>query len=102
MREHYRKDSFNVYWMGQKVHGAVAMSFKDLDHGYGKYAFSVFYDGRKIDVMAMSFTVQTGGYAKDAFNTYYLRRKTYMMAFSKRKSRRRRTSRKRSRHRRMC
>lgn len=29
-QEPYRKNAFNVYWMGRKVDGATAMSFVDL------------------------------------------------------------------------
>lgn len=81
-REHYVKDSFNVYWRGRKVDGVNATSFQDLGYGYGKDSFNVYWRGRKMDASAMNFSVQSNGYAKDAFNTYYKGNKIYMLAFN--------------------
>ncbi len=41
----YTKDSWNVYFMGKKVDGASAMTFKPLNYGYAKDAFNVFFMG---------------------------------------------------------
>jgi len=82
IREHYVKDSFNVYWRGRQVDGADVMSFQDLGHGYGKDSFNVYYRGRKMDASIINFSVQSNGYAKDAFNTYYKGNKISMLAFS--------------------
>lgn len=68
----YFKDTFNVYYNGEKLPDASANSFEELGHGYARDAFNVYYRGRKIDgASANSFEVVDDGYARDAFNTYY-------------------------------
>ena len=51
------------------------MSFECLGWGYAKDSFSVYWNGEKIDAKALSFKVSRDGYAEDAFNTYYRGRK---------------------------
>ena len=54
---------------------AKPMSFECLGWGYAKDSFSVYWNGEKIDAKALSFKVSRDGYAEDAFNTYYRGRK---------------------------
>ena len=44
----YAKDTFNVFYRGQKMEGATSSSFVILDNGYAKDAFNTYYNGRKI------------------------------------------------------
>jgi len=45
----YAKDPWNVYFMGQKVEGASAMSFQTLGQGMAKDAFHQYYGGQKFN-----------------------------------------------------
>ena len=45
----YAKDSFNVYYCGEKVKGAWASSFKYTGNGYGEDSFDAYYRGRKLE-----------------------------------------------------
>ena len=68
----YAKDSFNVYYLGEKLKGCMASSFEILEGGYAKDSFSVYYRGNKIDgAMASSFKYMGNGYGQDHFNAYY-------------------------------
>jgi hypothetical protein len=72
----YSTDSFNAYYMGQKINGASAMSFEILDNGYAKDSWSIYFRGRKIDgASAMSFETIGNGYAKDSWSVYYMGKK---------------------------
>ena len=42
----YAKDSFNVFYHGNKVEGAVASSFKYTGNGYGQDNFNAYYRGK--------------------------------------------------------
>lgn len=71
-KDAYFKDTFNVYYNGEKIPNASASSFKELGRGYAKDAFNVYYHGRKIEhASPSSFEIMEDGYARDAFNTYY-------------------------------
>ena len=71
----YYKTQFNVYYGDRKI-DAVPSRFEELDYGYAKDAFSVFYLGEKLsDAMSATFQVLEGGYAKDSFNVYYYGKK---------------------------
>lgn len=68
----YYKDTFTVYYNGQKVEGANASSFIELRYGYAKDTFNAYYRGRKIaDARGNSFEVIAPNYAKDTWNVYY-------------------------------
>ena len=41
----YTKDSFHVYWKGEKIHGAFSNNFEVMDDEYGKDPFRVYYKG---------------------------------------------------------
>ena len=76
--ERYIKDTWNVYFRGQKVAGASASSFTDLGYGYGKDTWGVYYYGKKIDgatVSSFQILQPYGGYAKDTWNVYFLENK---------------------------
>ena len=45
----YGKDAWTVFFQGRKVGGASASSFENIGKGYGKDAWSVYYRGEKID-----------------------------------------------------
>ena len=45
----YAKDSFNVYYCGEKVKGAWASSFKYTGNGYGQDSFDAYYRGKKLE-----------------------------------------------------
>ena len=60
-----------MFYHGRKI-DASAGSFKLLEGGYAKDAFTVFYFGKKVDgASAGTFKFTGDGYAKDAFNDYY-------------------------------
>ena len=44
----YAKDSFSVYYRGEKVEGAMASSFKYTGNGYGQDHFNAYYKGKKL------------------------------------------------------
>ena len=68
----YAKDSFSVFFLGEKIKGATCSSFEVLGGGYAKDAFCVYYYGRKVEgAFASTFKYTSNGYAEDNFNTYY-------------------------------
>jgi hypothetical protein len=68
----YTKDSFNVYFAGQKVDGASASTFKSLGDGYGKDSWNVYYMGKKVAAASTgTFVALGGGYGKDSWNVYF-------------------------------
>lgn len=68
----YHVGKSDVFFGGRKVKDASALSFKVLEGGYAKDAWSVFYCGNKInDASPNSFDVLEGGYAKDAWSVFY-------------------------------
>lgn len=68
----YAKDSFSVFFLGEKIKGATCSSFEVLGGGYAKDAFSVYYYGEKVEgAFASTFRYTSNGYAEDNFNTYY-------------------------------
>jgi hypothetical protein len=72
----YTKDSFNVYFNGQKISGASVTSFQVLNYGYAKDSFNDYFNGQKIiGASVTSFQVLNNGYAKDSWNTYYMGKK---------------------------
>ena len=72
----YAKDAFNVFFYGKKLEGASAASFKILEGGYSKDAFNVYYYGKKVEGASASTFKYTGdGYGEDAFNAFYRGRK---------------------------
>lgn len=48
LRDGYAKDSFNVYWRGNVVEGAVPSSFKVLRNGYAEDMFNTYYNGKVV------------------------------------------------------
>jgi hypothetical protein len=44
----YAKDSFSVFYRGNKVEGAMASTFKYTGNGYGEDRFEVYYKGKKL------------------------------------------------------
>lgn len=75
LRGGYARDAFSIYFQGRKI-DASSSSFRYLGDGYAADAFDVYYFGQKIQgVMRSSFKILGGGYAEDAFDTYYLGRK---------------------------
>ena len=71
----YHKTKFNVYYGDKKI-DAMAASFKEMEGGYAKDAFNVFFYGKKLEgASAASFKILEGGYSKDAFNVYYYGKK---------------------------
>jgi hypothetical protein len=69
---HYYKDQWNVYYQGQKVPQATAMTFEDLGHGYGKDMFDVFYKGKRImGANPPTFVVDNEYDSHDVFNRYW-------------------------------
>ncbi|CAF1375693.1 unnamed protein product [Adineta ricciae] len=72
----YAKDSYDVYYMGQKLSGASASTFQDLGNGYAKDSWDVYCMGQKISgASASTFRVLGNGYAKDSWDVYYLGKK---------------------------
>ncbi|SEV98085.1 DKNYY family protein [Prevotella aff. ruminicola Tc2-24] len=68
----YAKDSFSVFFLGEKIKGATCSSFEVLGGGYAKDAFSVYYYGEKVEgAFASTFRYTSNGYAEDSLNTYY-------------------------------
>ncbi len=73
----YAKDPWSVYFAGQKIEGASAMSFEVLSDGYAKDPWNVYFMGQKMEgASATSFETLGQGMAKDAFNHYYCGQKT--------------------------
>ena len=67
----YFKTTFNVYYGDRKLN-AMASSFVDLGGGYGKDSFDVYYCGEKVKgAMASSFKYMGNGYGQDSFDAYY-------------------------------
>jgi uncharacterized protein YaiE (UPF0345 family) len=72
----YTKDNWNVYFVGQKVDGATASSFKSLGSGYGKDSWDVYFMGKKMaGPSASKFEVLGDGYAKDSWDIYFMDQK---------------------------
>ncbi len=46
--EGYSKDSWTVYYKGEKVDGASSSSFESLGGGYGKDNWNVYFKGEKV------------------------------------------------------
>ena len=68
----YAKDSFSVFFLGEKIKGATCSSFEVLGGGYAKDAFCVYYYGEKVEgAFASTFRYTSNGYAEDSLNTYY-------------------------------
>ncbi|UJR36347.1 hypothetical protein I4U23_029074 [Adineta vaga] len=68
----YTKDTWGVYYRGEKIQGASSMSFKTLNNGYAKDNWNVYYKGGKVEgASLMSFIPLSNGYAKDTWNVYY-------------------------------
>jgi hypothetical protein len=68
----YAKDAFNVYYCGEKIKGVMASSFNYVGGGYAKDSFNVYYRGEKVKgAMASSFKYTGDGYGQDSFNAYY-------------------------------
>lgn len=44
----YAKDSFEVYYMGRKIEGAMTSSFKVLKNGYAEDTFETYYRGKVV------------------------------------------------------
>lgn len=69
--EGYVKTSNAVLFNGRKISDSP-QNFQDLGWGYAKDSFDVYYMGRKIEgAMTSSFKVLKNGYAEDTFETYY-------------------------------
>lgn len=69
--QYYRITSNAVLFRGKKI-DASPHTFKELGWGYGKDTFGVFYMGQKVsDAFVGNFKVLDNGYAEDTFNTYY-------------------------------
>ncbi|MBP5393510.1 MAG: DKNYY domain-containing protein [Bacteroidaceae bacterium] len=67
----YFKTNMNVYYGNRKLN-AMASSFEDLGGGYAKDSFDVYYCGEKVKgAMASSFKYMGGGYGQDSFDVYY-------------------------------
>ena len=72
LQQGYVKDAFNVYFMGKKIEGARPHSFEIIEDGYAKDPWNVYYMGQKIkDATPTSFIYLGDGYGKDAWFTYY-------------------------------
>jgi hypothetical protein len=72
----YSKDNFNVYYMGRKIDGASAMSFQALADGYAKDNWNIYFMGQKISgASKLSFKTLGNGYAKDNWAVYHFGRK---------------------------
>ena len=68
----YYKDSYNVYYEGEKISGASAASFVVLSNGYARDNYYAYYRGNKISGSSgNSFKNLDNGYAKDNYSTYY-------------------------------
>lgn len=71
----YYKTKWNVYYGDRKI-DAMPSTFQELGGGYAKDSFNVFYCGEKIEgAVASSFKYTGNGYAEDAFDAYYRGRK---------------------------
>ncbi len=69
--EGYVVTSNAVLFDGKKI-SDCAKSFQDLGWGYGKDTFDVYYMGKKVNgAISSSFKVLKDGYAEDTFETYY-------------------------------
>ena len=67
----YFKTRFNVYY-GEKKLDAIASSFVELGGGYAKDSFNVYYRGNKVEgAIASSFKYTGNGYGEDSFDAYY-------------------------------
>lgn len=68
----YSKDSWDVYYKGEVIEDASALSFVYLKGGYAKDSWKVFYKGRVVkDASTLSFQNLGDGYAKDNWNSFY-------------------------------